>query len=57
MPYAEDKKYLFSLSLILSALSSIPGLLPFVFIWLIAKEFFADMANITLGSVGFYVWP
>ncbi len=55
-PYAENKKYLFSLSLILSALSAVLGLLPFVFIWLIAKEIFADTANITFQSVSFYAW-
>ncbi len=55
-PYAENKKYLFSLSLILSALSAVLGLLPFVFIWLIAKEIFTDMANVTFQSVSFYAW-
>ncbi len=55
-PYAENKKYLFSLSLILSALSAVLGLLPFVFIWLIAKEIFADTANITFQNVSFYAW-
>ncbi|PID82072.1 MAG: ABC transporter ATP-binding protein, partial [Clostridiales bacterium] len=55
-PYADNKKYLFSLSLILSAISAVLGLLPFVFIWLIAKEIFADTANITFQSVSFYAW-
>ncbi len=55
-PYAENKKYLFSLSLFLSALSAVLGLLPFVFIWLIAKEIFADTANITFQSVSSYAW-
>ncbi|PID94225.1 MAG: ABC transporter ATP-binding protein [Bacteroidetes bacterium] len=55
-PYAENKKYLFSLSLFLSALSAVLGLLPFVFIWLIAKEIFTDTQNVTFQSVSFYAW-
>ncbi|GAF04667.1 ABC transporter ATP-binding protein [Saccharicrinis fermentans] len=55
-PYAGSKKYLFSLSLFLSALSSALGLLPFVFIWLIAKELFASTESITFQSVEFYAW-
>ncbi len=56
IPYAGNKKYLFSLSLILSALSAVLGLLPFIFIWLIAKEFFTNTSNITFQSVSFYAW-
>ncbi len=37
-PFMGNRSYLFSLSLILSALSSVLGLLPFVFIWLIVRE-------------------
>lgn len=55
-PYAGKKRYLFSLSLILSALSSIVGLLPFVFLWLIAKELFTSANTITFESIKFYAW-
>lgn len=56
MPYAGNKKYLFSLSLFLSALSSVLGLLPFVFLWLIAKELFTDTDAVTFQSVQYYAW-
>ncbi len=56
IPYAGNKKYLLIISLILSALSALLGLLPFVFIWLIAKEFFANMGNTTFQNVSFYAW-
>lgn len=55
-PYAGGKKYLFSLSLILSALSSIVGLLPFVFLWLIAKELFTSANIVTFDSIKTYAW-
>lgn len=56
MPYVGNKKYLFSLSLFLSALSSVLGLLPFVFLWLIAKELFTDTDAVTFQSVQYYAW-
>lgn len=56
MPYAGNKKYLFSLSLFLSALSSVLGLLPFVFLWLIAKELFTGTDTVTFQSVQHYAW-
>lgn len=56
MPYAGNKKYLFPLSLLLSGASSILGLLPFVFLWLIAKELFTQTTTIRFSSVQFYAW-
>lgn len=56
MPYAGNKKYLFPLSLFLSALSSVLGLLPFVFLWLIAKELFTGADAVTFQSVQHYAW-
>lgn len=56
MPYAGNKKYLFPLSLFLSTLSSVLGLLPFVFLWLIAKELFTGADAVTFQSVQHYAW-
>ncbi|PID66655.1 MAG: hypothetical protein CR975_01990, partial [Gammaproteobacteria bacterium] len=41
LPYMGEKRYLLPLSLVLSAVSAVLGLLPFVFIWLITRIFFA----------------
>ncbi len=53
-PYMGNKKYLFPLSLFLSALSAVVGLLPFVFVWLIAKALFAPAVE--LGQASYYAW-
>ncbi len=50
-----DKKYLFPLSLILSAISAVLNLLPFVFIWMIARKIFASEAA-GFADVGLYAW-
>ncbi|MDP8098393.1 hypothetical protein [Pasteurella atlantica] len=51
-PYMGEKKYLLATSLALSAISATLGLLPFVFLWLIAKELFASQPD--LSNVGWY---
>ncbi len=56
MPYAGKKRYLFSISLILSVVSSVLGLLPFVFIWLIAKAFFSETTTVDEQNISFYAW-
>ncbi len=56
LPYAGKKKALFAESLILSALSSVLGLLPFVFIWLIAKKLFVADVSLASGDIHFYAW-
>ncbi len=53
-PYMGTRKYLLTTSLALSALSSILGLLPFVFIWLIAKELFSNQPS--FAYVQTYAW-
>lgn len=58
-PYMGNKKYLLPLALFLSAISSVLALLPFVFIYLIAKTFFASDQNINLvnfDQVKLYAW-
>ncbi|PID58361.1 ABC transporter ATP-binding protein [candidate division KSB3 bacterium] len=56
LPYMGNKKYLLPLALLLSAVSSVLGLLPFVFIWFISREFFTQAENMSLESVGYYAW-
>ncbi len=53
-PYMGKKYFLLPASLVLSALSAVFGLLPFVFIWLIVRELFSEQA--ILGDVRFYAW-
>ncbi len=56
LPYMGNRKYLFSLSLVLSALSAFTGLLPFVFLWFIARELLGNTGRISLESVAPYAW-
>ncbi len=58
LPYLGEKRYLLPLSLVLSAISAVLGLLPFVFIWLITKIFFADTSSapVSFSSVSLYAW-
>ncbi|PIE51374.1 ABC transporter ATP-binding protein [Candidatus Fermentibacteria bacterium] len=51
-----QKQYLFPLSLILSAVSALLGLLPFVFLWFIARELFTHTSQISLESVRLHAW-
>ena len=53
-PYMGNKKYLLSLSLILSALSSVLALLPFILLWLIVREYFS--AAPTADKITTYAW-
>ncbi len=45
-PFMGNRAFLFPLSLILSAISSILGLLPFVFIWFIIRELLEDKMSV-----------
>lgn len=53
-PYMGDKKYLLITSLVLSAISSILGTLPFIFLWLIIKELLATETSFS--QVSTYAW-
>lgn len=53
-PYMGEKKHLFPLALFLSALSAVLGLLPFIFLWLIAKTLFTE--NPESAQVNLYAW-
>ena len=53
--YMGNRKALLPLSMILSALSSLAGMAPFVFIWLIVRELFAG-ADANQGKIVTYAW-
>ena len=54
--YAGKRKILFPLSMALSAVSALTGMLPFVFIWLIAREFLNAGGNFSSETVITYAW-
>lgn len=55
--YAGKRKALFPLSMILSAISALAGMLPFILIWLIVKELFETGGNFTSsGNIITYAW-
>lgn len=55
--YAGKRKILFLLSMILSAVSALAGMLPFVSIWLIVRELFASSGAISpSGNIITYAW-
>ncbi len=56
LPFMGDRKYLFPLSLTLSAISSVLSFMPFFFMWFIAKELFANPGGVSVDSVSFYAW-
>lgn len=58
-PFMGKRKILFPLSLMLSGLSAILNLLPFVFIWFIVREIFMsaqDISNMNMQNISFYAW-
>lgn len=55
--YAGKRKILFPLSMILSAISALAGMLPFILIWLIVKELFdTGGAVLPSGNITSYAW-
>ncbi|MBN2652939.1 MAG: ABC transporter ATP-binding protein [Spirochaetales bacterium] len=54
--YMEGRKILLPGAIILSAISTLTGMLPFIFIWLIVKELFASQNEFSLGLVNTYAW-
>lgn len=53
-PYMGNKRYPLSLSLILSALSSVLALLPYILLWLIVREYFS--ATPSTDTITTYAW-
>ncbi len=54
-PFMGKKKFLFPIALTLSALSALFSLLPFVFIWIIAKKLFT-IQNLNFTDISTYAW-
>ena len=54
--YAGGRKILLPLSLFLSAISSLAGMLPYIFIWFIIKEFFHIDGNYSQVRINTYAW-
>lgn len=54
--YAGKRKALFPLSMALSAISALAGMLPFIFIWLIVRELLSVGGDFTSETVITYSW-
>jgi len=55
-PYMGNKKVLLSLSLVLSGVSAVLNILPFVFVWYITRDIFSASQSINVANVSFYAW-
>lgn len=54
--YSKGRQGYLSLALMLSALSSILGLLPFIFIWLIVRSLLPSGGDVEQTNIGPYAW-
>ncbi|WP_421909181.1 ABC transporter transmembrane domain-containing protein [Methanolacinia petrolearia] len=50
------RKYMLPASLLISALSSLLGILPLIFIWLIIREFLSPATVTSQALIGTYAW-
>ena len=55
-PYMGRKKALLPLSLVLSGLSAVLNILPYVFVWYIARALLSAPQETDVTNVGFYAW-
>jgi ATP-binding cassette subfamily B protein IrtA len=55
-PYMGKKKGLLPLSLVLSGISAVLNILPFVLVWYITRDILAAPQAINVSKVGFYAW-
>ena len=53
-PYMQSRKILYPFALLFSSLSSIAGIAPFIYVWLIVRELFADTGKISYDMVKHY---
>jgi len=53
-PYMQSRKILFPFALLFSSLSSIAGIFPFIYVWFIVRELFADASKISYDNVKYY---
>ncbi|PIE54378.1 MAG: ABC transporter ATP-binding protein [Dethiosulfovibrio peptidovorans] len=56
VPYMEGKAILLPISLLLSAVSAALNVLPFVFVWLVAREILRSYGGLDMTMVGRYTW-
>ena len=55
-PYMGQKKVLLPLSLVLSAISAVLNILPFVLVWYITRDILSAPQSIDVSNVSFYAW-
>ncbi|KXL52217.1 lipid A export ATP-binding/permease protein MsbA [Anaerotignum neopropionicum] len=55
-PYMGKKKILLPLALILSGLSAVLNIVPFVLVWYITRDILSNSQALNLSSIGFYAW-
>ncbi|WP_347489068.1 ABC transporter ATP-binding protein [Desulfoscipio sp. XC116] len=55
-PYMGKKKVLLPLSLVLSGVSAVLNIVPFVLVWFITREILSATQAINVSNVGFYAW-
>jgi ATP-binding cassette subfamily B protein IrtA len=55
-PYMGKKKALLPLSLVLSGISAVLNILPFVLVWYITRDILSAPQAINVSKVGFYAW-
>jgi len=56
MPYMEKKKILLPLALILSAISAVLNIIPFVLIWVIVRSILSSGSVSDISNLSFYAW-
>ncbi len=55
-PYMGKKKALLPLSLVLSAISAVLNILPYVLVWYITRDILLSPRDIDISNVSFYAW-
>ncbi|MDD3268505.1 MAG: ABC transporter ATP-binding protein [Syntrophomonadaceae bacterium] len=55
-PYMGNKKVLLPLSLVLSGISAVLNILPFVLVWYITRDILSTPQAIDISNVSFYAW-
>lgn len=55
-PYMENKKVLLPLSLVLSGISAVLNILPFVLVWFITRDILSAPQSVDFSKVSFYAW-
>lgn len=55
-PYMGKKKVLLPLSLVLSGISTILNIVPFVLVWYIARDILSASQSIEISNISFYAW-